>query len=132
MIHLRATADAGRGVFAGRDFAAGETVEQAPVIVIPAAEVDRIDETVLYFYYFLWGEDGESGAIALGMGSLYNHSYEPNVVYRKRFRDGMIDFIALRAIREGEEIRINYNGTPGDRGVIVFDGPAWHKVSAQP
>ena len=38
----------------------------------PAAERPLLDETNLYNYYFTWQD--QAAAIALGYGSLYNHS----------------------------------------------------------
>lgn len=67
----------GRGVFAQRNFKKGEVIETCPVIVLPAKEIDSLELTQLYNYYFAWGPDSKDGAIALGYGSLYNHSYNP-------------------------------------------------------
>ena len=47
-------------------------------------------------------------ALALGYGSLYNHSYQPNARYDDQ-PAGAMTFTALRDIRAGEEITINYN-----------------------
>jgi len=99
----------GRGVVAQRHFEPGETVEQMPVIVIPQDEVPIIRKSRLANYYFEWGEDCKQGAIALGYGSLYNHSYTPNARYEFREDDESLEFIALSEIRPGEEITINYN-----------------------
>lgn len=106
---VRASPGRGRGVHALRAFAAGECIERAPVIVLAARELDAIRSTLLGRYYFEWGEDDESGALALGYGSLYNHSYTPNATYEFREELMAIDFLALREIGPGEEITINYN-----------------------
>lgn len=110
----------GRGVFAARSIEVGELIETAPVIIIPPEQTDRVLGSVLEFYVFDWWEDASGFAVALGTGSLYNHSYVPNVRYQKRFRDGLIEFRALRAILEGEELVMNYNGTPEDRSPLWF------------
>ena len=52
--------------------------------------------------------------MALGYGSLYNHSFKPNARYTKGPAEMAIKFSALRDIAAGEEILINYNGTPED------------------
>jgi uncharacterized protein len=116
----------GRGVFARRPIATGEVFETAPVLVVPAAEWSSIENTVFFDYTFEWGWDGESAAIALGYGSLYNHSYTPNARYEKRLEDAAIDFVALREIQTGEEILINYNGKPEARD------PLWFTVEDEP
>src|SRR6185295_1572820 len=99
----------GRGVVARRLFSAGELIERPPVIVISADEAPLIRDTRLAHYYFEWGEDCRQAAIALGYGSLYNHSYAPNARYEFREDEDCLEFIALRDIEPGEEITINYN-----------------------
>ena len=64
----------------------------------------------------------KGGAMALGTGSLYNHSFEPNAQYLRLFGEQAIEYVALHDIREGEEITINYNGDPDD------DSPVWFKI----
>lgn len=61
-------------------------------------------------YVFGWGSD--STALALGYGSLYNHSYEPNAETLETPDELVIT--ALRTIDEGDEIFINYMGTAQD------------------
>src|SRR3569623_2035422 len=99
----------GRGVVALRPFDAGETIERPPVIVIPKNEAPLLRDTRLAHYYFEWGDDCQQAAIALGYGSLYNHSYTPNARYEFRESEECLEFIALRAIEPGEEVSINYN-----------------------
>jgi SET domain-containing protein len=101
----------GRGVAAARAIARGERIERAPVIVLSASELAAISTTRLARYYFEWGEDDSMGAIVLGYGSLYNHSFEPNAEYEFREDELAIDYLALRDIAAGEEITINYNNT---------------------
>jgi SET domain-containing protein len=99
----------GRGVVAQRPFRAGETIERPPVIVIAAEEAPLIRDTKLAHYYFEWGDDCRQAAIALGYGSLYNHSYTPNARYEFCEDEGCLEFLALGDIEPGEEITINYN-----------------------
>ena len=63
----------------------------------------------MHDFYFLWGEDPISGAIALGYGSLYNHSAEPNAIFELDFDNNTIDFICIREIPAGKEILIDYH-----------------------
>jgi SET domain-containing protein len=92
-----------------RDIEAGDIVERAPVIVIPREDLLVVRQTRLAHYYFEWGGDCQQAAIALGYGSLYNHSYRPNARYVFRESEECLEFIALRDIEAGEEITINYN-----------------------
>ena len=118
-VEVKRTRGKGRGVFARRTLRKGEMIERLPVIVLTLDEYARgLDRTALKNYCFAWGKDRV--ALALGYGSLYNHSYRPNARYED---DGPTtkSFIALRTIAEGEEITINYNGKPGSRAKVWFD-----------
>lgn len=118
--YLAWTADRGRGVFAGEAIRAGELIERAPAIVVPADQWVHLEKTALFDYSFAWGDELEHAAISGGYGSIYNHSYSPNAVYYKRIDDLFIDFIAIRDIGPGEEITINYNGDCADGRPLWF------------
>lgn len=57
----------------------------------------------------------------MGIGSLINHSYEPNAFYRKSLEEQMVEFFALRDIRTGEEITVNYSGHPYAKKPMWFE-----------
>lgn len=120
----------GRGVFAQRNFKKGEIIEICPVIVLPAEEIDSLELTQLYNYYFAWGLDSKDAAIALGYGSLYNHSYIPNARYYKDLDNRLLKYVCIRDIQEDEEITINYNCDPEDKNPVWFDlaGQENHEV----
>ena len=104
-----------RGVFAEKVIKQGELIESCPIIYLTEEDYPLAKKTTLLNYYFL-NEVENRSAIALGFGSLYNHSYEPNDTYKKRLEEGWIDFIALKAIAPEEEITVNYNyGNPDDK-----------------
>ncbi|KQC05567.1 MAG: lysine methyltransferase [Methanoculleus sp. SDB] len=125
-VFIGATGHRGRGVFAGKDFDPGDEIEICPVIVLDTpAERSHIDRTRLYDYYFAWGEGEERTAIALGYGSLYNHSYLPNADHAPDCAAGLIRIFACRPIRKGEEITINYTGSPDSRD------PVWFAISGE-
>jgi SET domain-containing protein len=110
----------GRGVIAGEDIDVGEKIEWCPVLTFDAKHSDDIDKTPIYDYYFLWGPNNEQLAIALGYGSIYNHSFEPNAEYVPNYKENYLEFFALRPIKEGEEITVNYNGSPENREEVWF------------
>jgi SET domain-containing protein len=99
----------GRGVFAARAFNPGDIIEVCPVIVLSPEDAHRLDPTALYSYYFGWSPDNTGGAIALGYGSLYNHSDTPNAAYHRDEAARAITITALRPIAAEEEILITYN-----------------------
>jgi uncharacterized protein len=112
----------GRGVFAARRFEPGETIEVCPVIAPSEADARTLNGTGLYDYYFGWGKDGKAAAIALGYGSLYNHSASPNAMQHKNAADGTMSVVAVEAIAPGAEIFIRYDiGGGGDTQRMWFD-----------
>lgn len=104
----------GRGVFAARDFKKGQIVERCHVIILPPKEMDHLDKTKLYDYYFLWGKKLDQAALVLGYGELYNHSYKSNTSFWRDLKNNRMVFVSVRDIKKGEEITINYNGVHND------------------
>ncbi|HIH93017.1 TPA: SET domain-containing protein-lysine N-methyltransferase [Methanosarcina acetivorans] len=121
LISVKDAPGKGRGVFAQRNLKKGEVIETCPVIVLPPEEVNTLELTQLYNYYFAWGTDSRAAAIALGYGSLYNHSYTPNAEYQKDFINGLLKYVCIKDIRKDEEITINYNCDPEDKTPVWFD-----------
>lgn len=111
----------GRGVFASVRYKKADVIETCPVIVLNKMERLRIDGTKLFNYYFSWGKKDDQAAIALGFGSLYNHSYAPNAKYVKKLNKNEIHFIALKTIEVGDEILVNYNGDPENNEQLWFN-----------
>jgi uncharacterized protein len=110
----------GLGVFAAENIKADEIIEVAPVILIPEEQISDLAKTRLLDYFFAWGEKLEKAAIALGYGSLYNHSYEPNAKFVENYDQNTITYSAIKNIKKDEEILINYNGDPGDKRKLWF------------
>ena len=119
LIEVKRSPGRGRGVYAKEFIPAGTVFEVVPLLVIPHREVEDSDfgKTVLQ-YVFEYGKG--SWAIALGFGSLYNHSYNPNA----RYDDVGVrtkQFSAVRDISSGEEITVNYNGAETILDPVEFD-----------
>ncbi len=117
MLYVRTTAAKGRSVFAQRLIRQGEVLERSPVLVLPASQWDSIERTVLFNYCYEW--DGDY-ALALGLGSLFHHAYQPNALYTRQLADLVMEYTALRDIARDEEITINYNGDPTDQEPVWF------------
>ncbi len=111
----------GKGVFCGVFIPSGSLIEVCPIILIPEKDMPSIKSTILYDYYFEWEDDGKSGAIALGFGSIYNHDYQPNARYFVDFDNQQIEIHAVRDISPGEEICVSYNGNPEDQSKVWFE-----------
>lgn len=104
----------GRGVFAERDFAEGETIESSPVVIFETPFIGFPSElkTIVFSWGLLCG-NGTSHAVALGYGSLYNHNDPANMRYKADPENLAMNFIAVRNIASGEELTVNYNATGG-------------------
>lgn len=97
-----------RGVIATEAIGKDRVIEKCPIILIPNAEWNSLTSTVLKKYYFEWNKTHH--CIVLGHGSLYNHSFKPNAHYVYDYPRKVLIFKALKAIKKGEEILVNYNG----------------------
>lgn len=109
----------GRGVFTDEALAKGALIEVCPVMVIPPEQRHLFDQSFLSGYYYEW-DDG-AGGLAMGFGSLYNHSYKPNARYDPGEEEATLLITAVKAIQPGGEITINYNGDPKSKKKVWFD-----------
>lgn len=95
----------GNGVFATRNFVKGSVIEKLPVMTF---KNDNLEQFGLR--RFMFTVHSKMSNLALGYGSIYNHSYEPNahlvVDINSKTNAGAI--YATKAIETGEEILINY------------------------
>jgi SET domain-containing protein len=110
----------GYGVFATRELLPGEIIEECRLLQ-PA-----LDDPALYDYYF--DMQGER-SLALGNGSLYNHSNEPNGTYMADKETLICTFTATRHIQAGEEILVSYgNDWFSSRSMPLKQPSLWSKL----
>jgi len=110
----------GRCVHCAEDIPKGALIEICNLIILPKEDAISIHKTHLHDYYFLWNEQTGSIAIALGYGSLYNHSATPNAETESVFESNELRILAIRDIPAGEEITFDYQGEVKDTD-IWFD-----------
>jgi len=106
----------GRCVYTSEDLHIGDLIEICPIIKIKKGNLEYLNKTNIYNYYFLWEEEGYEACVALGYGSLYNHSAQPNAEVVMDYDDNTIRIEAKTEIKSGTEILIDYTG--GTRGVV--------------
>jgi len=110
-LYVAPSPSGGRGVFTSQSIPVGSIIELAPVIIVSAQDRKALHKTHLHDYYFQW--DGDRAAIALGLGSLYNHSEAANAAFELVYGFEQIRFSAIRNIDQGEEITTDYrSGKP--------------------
>ena len=114
MICVHVAVGKGLGVFAQKRFVKDETIEQAPVLILPNPQWEFLEQTVLRNHYWYWNENAM--AFSLGYGAFYNHSTDPNARIVRKFDENIMEFVALRDIEVDEEITVDY------------DCPLWFEV----
>jgi SET domain-containing protein len=126
-IYFAPSEKGGRGVFSAIYISEGTLIEVCPMIVLPEEDFQKIHDSTLHDYYFLWGDEENQCAIALGFGSLYNHDYEPNARYFVDPEEETMEIYAIREIFPGDEITVTYNGHPDDKSLVWFEDPDYDK-----
>lgn len=116
-LELRHFGKKGRGVVAMEDIPRGALIERSPVVVVPAEVWPRVSDTILLTYVFMWEENaGDQDlykgkgrvALPLGFATLINHSPTANAECVPHIDRFAMDVVALRDIRAGEEITVEY------------------------
>ena len=109
---MRDSPGRGRGVFAARAIPSRAVITESPVLVFPHAEYAAHGaRTQLAHYAFVWRDaQPPSMALALGLGSIFNHHREPNAGWMCDIEGRLLRYVALRDIAEGEEVFICYGG----------------------
>jgi SET domain-containing protein len=105
IIEVRLVPDKGYGCFARCDIDKDFLVEKATTLLIPKAIFVSSASEILSNYVFAFDENNV--VLALGMGSLFNHSGHPNVSFECA-NDQCVYFVSLRPIKTGEELTIDY------------------------
>ena len=92
------------GVFAAKNIAPQELIEECPLIISQYSAV--ADQEELSNRAFFW--DDNNCAFALGYGLIYNHGNKPNADFKIDRKNRIIKFIATKPIPIGTEISIDY------------------------
>jgi hypothetical protein len=109
----------GNGCFTTRDFAAGEIVATARVLVFPPDETELLLRTSMRNYLFFLRdgptEDGPfHAALAMAPISFCNHARDPNCDFTLDEWAAEITLTARRPLRRNEEITIDYGDYAGE------------------
>lgn len=110
----------GRGVFAKTGICRGGLIEAAPVVFLSVEEKELLRYSTLFNYYFLVDDPAYPAVFGLGYSSFYNHSPQANAFYTFSSKRNIIRIYAYKKIMAGEEITINYNGSPNNDAPVYF------------
>lgn len=100
----------GLGIFANEDIVKGEVFEITPILDVVKSKEEDLGREFLYDYRFAYNKNGKTTklVLALGYGSLYNHSDTPNASWKLNKELDMFEFFSIRDIKAGEEVLIYY------------------------
>lgn len=99
----------GRGVYAVHHFKKESIIEKCQLIVFDIKDLQGILEGYVFEY------SKKKVALALGNGSLYNHSDQSNAFCTIDYKKNILEVKTKRAIKPGEEITIDYGYSPSER-----------------
>jgi SET domain-containing protein len=115
----------GRGAFAKKDIRKGTVIDIANVVPLPNKDYKKICKTILYHFCYIWEDPIHKpefeNAITLSISQFLNHSFKPNVKYLYDYDEKSIEFSAVRNIKKGEELTVNYNGLVKDQTPVWFE-----------
>ncbi|KAF8320630.1 uncharacterized protein EI90DRAFT_3001764 [Cantharellus anzutake] len=107
-LQIKATPATGRGVYASRHIPKGTLIEVSPVLLFSQQEYEAYGKhTILDSYVFHWRRMN-AWALALGLGSLFNHSQTPNITFSLDYGTMSIRYTTSRALAPGDELCICY------------------------
>jgi SET domain-containing protein len=104
---IRPSPLSGYGVFATEDIVKDEVFEQCPFVVIPEQSEDSS------LWHFQHSYPKVNGALTVmpvfGFGCAYNTSDTPNVTWYELPNRRVFEYKALRDIKAGEELLVDYS-----------------------
>lgn len=97
----------GRGLYANQNIKPDSIIEISEIIIFPPSQTKIAESTILGAYVY---DYKKGSALALGLGSLFNHKDDPNVDYF--FFNDKLYFRTNRLIKKGEQLFIDYGYDP--------------------
>jgi SET domain-containing protein len=106
----------GFGVFTDVRINSNFIVEQCHTLIIEDKHLSEFP-SLLQHYFFQWSLKDKfykKSCLTLGFGAIYNHSSEPNLVYKFEWANvngehkPLTTFVSSRDIEPGEELFVNY------------------------
>lgn len=98
----------GRGLVATQDIKKGTVIEVSHVLVFSKFDYAS-DSDLLSRYFYAWKDEA---ALALGYGSLFNHSDTENVTWTCNYKKNTITYKTTKVVKKGEQLFLNYGYNP--------------------
>lgn len=116
-LYLKNTPGKGRGVYADEDIPYNTLINISPLLLFPShgpgsgdhssgSDEGSAERRVLRHYTYTFDSDHQ--ALALGLGSMFNHAKHNNVGFIVDKQNLLIKYSSVTAIRKGSELCINY------------------------
>lgn len=100
----------GRGIFATMDIPINTVIEVSDIIVFSKKDSKLIKDSKMILNKYVYYYTKHKAALALGLGSLFNHSKKSNVEYI--VKKEKIYFISTKKVKRGEQLFIDYGYDP--------------------
>ncbi|MCO5143493.1 MAG: SET domain-containing protein-lysine N-methyltransferase [Oligoflexia bacterium] len=118
-LYLKKTKEKGWGVYCSKRITKGKVFETCPIIYLPRKLIHKFSGTPVDSYRFEYY--GNTTALVLGYGSLYNHSKkQANCDYRINRKSKTFSFYATKDIPADTEILHDYNWDKDDYETRAF------------
>ncbi|PBK97822.1 cytidine deaminase-like protein [Armillaria gallica] len=121
----------GRGIYASQFIAKRTLVEISPILLFSKEEYESHGRHTVLDHYTFKCKDGRM-ALALGLGSLFNHADPPNVTYEIDLATDSIRYTTVRDIEPGEELCIFYGHNLWFQPVESDSHPAEESEAEEP
>jgi len=114
-IDLRTSPIHGHGIFSNAEISEGELIEEAKLLKL-SFRSKIFQDSVLINYAWVnescnceqCQKEGMEQYLALGYGSVYNHSKNPNTKIKLNFENETMTIYSIRKIEKNEEIFVSY------------------------
>lgn len=114
-VYLDASPISGRGVFAIRDIAQDEIIEVCPMVPLINRSKYQLEPMIWRYCYTKpycdcadCKKHGLLFFMVLGYGMIYNHQDDNNARMKLNYKELTAEVIALKPIKQGDEIFVNY------------------------
>lgn len=111
MLEVKITKNMGRGVFATKNIKKNTVVNISETLVVKKTDIRS--KSILFDYFYELDDD--NFLLAIGFGSLLNHSKNPNIEFKtiKKNKRFLLEYRSIRNIKKGEQILFDY-GMPNE------------------
>ena len=106
-VEIVETKYAGRGLVAAKDIEAGKVLFVAPTIRVPRTQYEEHCKFTVFEDYLFIGRSGDAH-LALALGSIFNHSKHPNILWNLDEEQDKITYKSFYAVKKGEPLTISY------------------------